>query len=581
MNEEWINSAPILLNENAKKKTSNCFEMPIEGNSVVNIHNNVDTIQLLVSSKSAGKRRTILINTVLTICNFSSYELGIIPFCVDANEKIDAWKKNEFPIKRYIRLHSNVQNSTPKMGNPISVYSNIAKYKGIRKHGTNYASFIMICNALEEGELSCPIKIQPTLRKCLNIHYDGQSRSLSMSILKHEDQYFVSIYDDAKPVLNIFNNTDFHLYVAQTDIKHQSSKNIPPHRETTDERFTWYQVVNSKQNVFYTPPVFNEYFPEIVAHDYGLIFACVCGDGVIRWSAPVKIDETKKIIISVPMFGDIKLLIDMKKITTEIFINYIDSEGSVSENPFESKQSDNMTNDCYKTFNASKKRNQANIINFNMYFEGINVMISKDYIDKRLDLISLSVDDIVTKYSKSLRNLKVNFSKIQIDNELFPTGNFDFPVLLCNKDMPKIPTEKLILPILSTWNVYDIIQKHSTISEKFSIDIDFYESDRHVKNISINLLPIRIYIEDGIIHTFLEFAEECIPNNIMYQKGCSQENKIHLTGDLILIPKTILNQSLILSEPIRLHSFKLDALHVLLSVHTCKHLYIGKIIAIF
>ncbi|KAL7023795.1 hypothetical protein ACKWTF_012787 [Chironomus riparius] len=577
ISDEWIKSSPIFLNDSTKKKHSNSYDIPTEGRTVINVHYGADTTQLLLTSKSKGKRRIVYISSILTISNYSSYELGVIPFCVDNNEKIDYWKKNEFPTRRYVKLHKNEKDTTHKIGNPVSIYSNIAKNKASRKHGTVFMSFIMVCNALEEGEFSCPIKIQQTLRKCINIHYEGQSQSICISILKHAEQYFVSIFNDSKPMLSIINNTDFNLYVAQTDVKHQSSKHILPHREIADDRFTWYQVVNSKQSVFYSPPIFNEFFPEIMSHDYGLIFACVCGDEIIRWSIPVKIDETKKIIINVPMFGDLKLLVDMKKITSEVSINYIDSDEVTSESSFENSQlmmfNDSITRKDFKTFSISRKRNQSIHLNLNMYVEGVNLMISKDDADKRLDLMSLSVDEILTNYSKSSRKLKVNFSKIQIDNELFLTGKFDFPVLLCNKEMPKTHTDKLNLPNVSTWDVYDIIQKHQT-NEKFSIDIDFYESDKHVKNVLINLLPIRIYIEDGFIHTVLELADECVPHNFVFGKEKAIP-KITLPDNLVLVPNMIVIQSMQLSEPIRLHSFKLEAVHVLLSVHTCKHLYIA------
>lgn len=56
------------------------------------------------------------------------------------------------------------------------------------------------------------------------------------------------------------------------------------------------------------------------------------GDEFIRWSLPIKIDETKKIIINVPMYGDLKLLVDVKSKTSEITINYIDGdEGFVDD----------------------------------------------------------------------------------------------------------------------------------------------------------------------------------------------------------------------------------------------------------
>jgi vacuolar protein sorting-associated protein 13B len=531
-----------------------------------------DTLQLTLSSTCIGKRRTIFIGSMLIVTNHSSYDLGVIPFCVDMSERIDTMKRNDFPIKRYVELHKNAKSENFKTGNPITCFSNLAKNKAKRKFGTHYNSFIII-RSIHDNDFSCPIKIQQTLRKCVNVSNGNESVSLCLSILKHEhnEQYYVSIFNDAVPIMSIRNNTDFNLYVAQTDLKNPA--HIMPHREIFDDRFSWFQVIETKQSVFYTPPVFNEHFPEIINHDYGLIFACVSGDDLIRWSLPVKIDETKKIIIHVPMFGDLKLLIDMKKITSEISINYIDSDeaSNVSENSWDSQVAfaENASSNHQKTFSMTKRRGLHRVFNFNVYVEGVILTIYKDSGEKRIDLLSLCVDDIISSYSKQSRKLKVNFSKLQVDNELFPTGNYDFPVLLCNKDMPKRVDEQ----DLSAWDVYEIMQRHQNL-EKFSIEIDFYEQDRHVQNITIQVLPIRIYIEDGFISVLLELVDDCLPTSLLFKK---QEStlKTTLKNGLVLVPNIVNEQAKLLSKPVRLNSFRLEALHVLISVHACRRVYIA------
>jgi vacuolar protein sorting-associated protein 13B len=574
---EWIQSEYIYLNSDYKKRASNSYELQLEGTVGIGLNHECDTVQLILSSTCVGKRRTIFVGTMLVISNHSSYDLGVIPFCVDMNERIDTMKRSDFPAKRYVELHKNAKLDIFKTGNAIASFSNLARNKGKRKFGTNYTSFIIIRSILD-NDFSCPIKIQQTLRKCVNVSNGDECVSLCISILKHNEQYFLSIFNDSKAILSIRNNTDFNLYVAQTDLKNPAANHIMPHREIFDERFSWFQVIASKQSVFYTPPVYNEHFPEIISHDYGLTFACVSGDDLIRWSLPVKIDETKKIIIHVPMFGDLKLLIDMKKITSEISINYIDSDEAslVNDNSRDSSWespnvsfAESMSNSYQRTFSLSKKRTRSRIVNFNMYLESVNLTIYKDTNEKRIDLISLRVDDIITSYSKQSRKLKVSFSKLQVDNELFPTGNYDFPVLLCNKDMPKRIDEQ----DLSAWDVYEIIQRHQSL-EKFNIDIDFYEQDKHVQNVTIQVLPIRIYIEDGFISVLLEVVEDCLPTSLLYKKHESTL-KTPLENGLILIPNTIFDQSQQLSKPVRLNSFRLEALHVLLSVHACRRVYIA------
>lgn len=183
-------------------------------------------------------------------------------------------------------------------------------------------------------------------------------------------------------------------------------------------------------------------------------------------------------------------------------------------------------------------------------------------------MISFTVEEIFSQYSNVARKLKLNFLRVQIDNELFCDGNYDFPVVLCNK----VNTGKTIAEEhLSPWDLNEIVQK----SECFSLDIDFYERGNSIENISLKFQPIRIYIEDTYINVLLELFDECLPSNFIY-KDPKLETGIKLSHDgLTLIPFTISIQAQHLADVIRLKSIRLEALHILLSVHTCIRVYIA------
>lgn len=170
------------------------------------------------------------------------------------------------------------------------------------------------------------------------------------------------------------------------------------------------------------------------------------------------------------------------------------------------------------------------------------------------------------------RKLRLNFSKVQVDNELFVSGNFDFPVILCNKDATKIKEEAN--SALSPWDVNEIIQRHQG-GDNFVLDIDFFEQDNSVQNISLKFQPIRIYIEDTFVNVVFELFTDCLPNNLIYKIRKSQ-SRVQLGRDgLVLVPHSVSDQAQHLSEVIRAKSVKLEALHVLLSVHTCMRVYIA------
>lgn len=527
-------------------------------------------MQLLVTSSIENKMRLVVISSLVVIVNHSECELKAFTFLADAGEKLEGIKRNEIPTKKFVKILESTKGPV-KMGQPLPVFTDLCRAKGKRKIIASFSSLIAFGNKVDEA--SFPIKIQPTMRKCLNVPCDNGNIPISVSIIKHNEQFFVSIHDDPSPLMSIKNDTDFNLFVAQTDFANPSTKYILPHKEVGDERFSWFQMVPSKQRIFYTPPIINEHFPEITNPDYGIIFACVTGDDFIRWSQPIKIDGTKKIIINVPMFGDVKLNVDAHEKMAQITIGYIQhekEESAAKSDPSRefyrtiSQQSFLDVNSNYqKTFSLSRTTS-AKALNINFYSKGISFTVYKDGEKKRNELVTLNVDEIGVKYSKLACKLKMNFARVQVDNEFFPTGDYDFPVVLCNKDMPKALNHQVAGT--SIWDLCEILEEQNN-HELFTIDVDLYEQSG-MENVTLKLQPIRVYIEDTFINVMLEMVDDCLPTNLIPKSSRGFE-RIRLENGLVLVPNAVVEQAQYLSEPFRLKSIRLEPLHILLSVHTC------------
>jgi vacuolar protein sorting-associated protein 13B len=214
-----------------------------------------------------------------------------------------------------------------------------------------------------------------------------------------------------------------------------------------------------------------------------------------------------------------------------------------------------------KTF-ALKSKSKA--LNVNFYSRGVSFTMYKDTGRQRVEMITLNLDDIGVKYSKLSRNLKINFSKVQVDNELFPSGEYDFPVVLCNKELPKTLGHQVAST--SIWDLSEIIDEQSN-QEMFSIDLDLYEKNG-IENVCVKLQPIRVYIEDTFINFLLGMVDDCLPMNLVAKTG-KDNLRVKLENGLVLVPMAVLNQAQILADPLRLKTIRLEPLHVLLSVHTC------------
>ncbi|CRL05825.1 CLUMA_CG018852, isoform A [Clunio marinus] len=575
VDNDHVESQQIFINTDVKRSSANSSALPIEGQIPVFLQTTSEIIQLIITSSMENKMRLIIISSLIVVTNYSKYDLKIFTFVADVGEKLENVKRNEIHVKKSTLVTSQVNMKENVLGQPIAMFGDLfSSSKGKRKINTNFSSLFAL--GVKDDEMSMPIKIQPTLRKCVNV---PNNIPISLSIIKHNEQYFISIFNDTSPFICVNNDTDFNLFIAQTDLSNH--KYVLPHKEVADERFSWFQTIPSKQKVFYTPPIVNEHFPEIINQEFGLIFACVTGDDFVRWSQPIKIDGTKTMIINVPLFGDIKLNIDVQEKTVQLSICYIQNDGltfnrtELSRDFYRaiSQQSFLDINSNYQKTFSLKKATTKRAFNVNFYSTAISFTIYKDDDKKRTDLISLNADEICLKYSKLAGQLKMNFTKIQVDNELFPGGDYDFPVVLCNKDLPKI-SNHITISGTSIWDLDEILDSHTT-KNNFTIDVDLYKNGS-MENIVVNLQPIRVYIEDTFINVLLEIVDDCLPTNLI-EKFNKQQNlkRIKLEDGMVLIPRSVVEQVQHLSEPLRLKSIRLEPLHILLSVHTCMRMYIA------
>lgn len=165
------------------------------------------------------------------------------------------------------------------MGNVISTFHDLTKKTSKVKFNSSYNFFITIYDKESSTEFACPVFLnKPQSRKCVNVKINEECIPLSLSIITYQDQTFVSIYDDKYPILAIYNSTDFNIFIAQSETVAQNKTAVPKSETFNDSNSIWHQVVQSKQKIFYTPPCFDERFPDITNTEYALIFACVNGE---------------------------------------------------------------------------------------------------------------------------------------------------------------------------------------------------------------------------------------------------------------------------------------------------------------
>lgn len=513
--------------------------------------------------------RIIIVSPMVLIINRTQIDLKVFTFAVEVNGRVEGVKRNEIALKQFKKLDKLKSESNHEHCQGIVHFMDLTKSNSKRKFNANFDFFVSF--SIDETNLSIPFKIQTINRQCVNV-FRGQlgskgstvsshdeSVAVAVTVVKKDDIFYISIAEDVSPMLSIYNNTDFDLYMAQTDMTNYNTKNIQPHKEIPDDRFPWFQLVPKKQKVFYTPPIVNETFPEINLPEYGLILACVTANDAVRWSKPLKIDGTKKMILSLPMFGDICLDVNDLNRTATIDINYIQQD--TDDSPANSACNNRIIR-ADKEENYKKtcvlNTNTRNII-FKLYVQQINWTVSRD----SQSIISLNIDEILLKFNCLPRKLDIEFGAIQIDNELFPSRNYDFPVVVCNIKVDNA-SKKSKNFISNIWDISDLIENLMN-GQNFKISLDFYK-DGAIENVTIKMLPIRIYIEDTFITTILEIMEDCLPNSLAVE---DVNNTTYTNCGFLCGPEFIRDQMVYFMEPLRIRTLRVEPLRVLISVHTC------------
>lgn len=96
------------------------------------------------------------------------------------------------------------------------------------------------------------------------------------------------------------------------------------------------------------------------------------------------------------------------------------------------------------------------------------------------------------------------------------------------------------------------------------------------KEVLIKIAPINAYIEGTYITQLMDYATSILPPCFIVSASNSRTSFDQSTvSNNIYIPDYILVDAKILRDPLRLQSFVIEPVSVLLSVHTSVHLYVA------
>lgn len=598
----WKNSCLIYLNDCKPVHRSQLYyKLPQEGSILIEFLTNGGLSKFKLTSKIENSIRILTLEPYFVVCNLSKHALKVHPFCVPRNEKL------HFETQPDIRWHlqtidvpSNKKSTTTlSKGIGITAFQSLSQKPLIdaaTERNINY--FIVV--SIDGNDFSAPIMVSKTItRTAFGLrHDDNKNTAFALSALEYHGQIYVILYDDRYPFAEIENRTSIHLYIAESE-SNDVSKHSKPKRSVHDDNFQWHREIPAYKRVNYTPPSVNENFPEKPIGTVTLILGStnkLTSSITVQWSLPIKVDECEEKFLNLPLFGDIKLTLFKASKTICIVIEHINVRTEFNVKNILSKLSSPSRVDSSHlgeeeaTAKSLLISNVAPILdrqhhelppsnlavpsktflflNTEVFFKAITVTLydeNKQRMHEKHEIVSLYLDNVALFYITSNRTVELSLGNIQLDNNLFSLGNYDFPVVISGQK-PLVDSSFEISSLFAIGASKTALQQNNLAFFKVLLDNRTFSPDE----VHCSIKPFTAYVEDKFIAVILDFLIENLPTNIVHSPTANQVEKISCVSGEVIVPKLLAEQVItLLTDPLRLSCVTIKPLNILLSVHTC------------
>lgn len=202
--------------------------------------------------------------------------------------------------------------------------------------------------------------------------------------------------------------------------------------------------------------------------------------------------------------------------------------------------------------------------NINVFLKETSVSVffdSKSEAYVKHDMLSIHLDDVAARFDSEQRSMSLIVSNVQLDNQSYASGNYDFPVIVCAENEY---TKDASLP--STFALQEYIARMK--SPLLQLRVFFYKEELDVERIYCKINAIRAYIEDTYVNDLLDHLIDCDPSNAVYIYEDPPDGRT-ITPGYVSIPDCVVNAALYLSGTLQLSSVKIEPISLMLSVHTC------------
>ncbi|KAK3589215.1 hypothetical protein CHS0354_020076 [Potamilus streckersoni] len=467
----------------------------------------------------------------------------------------------------------------------------------------------------------CVFVWEKEIKKCKPLCLSGH--------MKNDISYFV-LRDDQAPFCLIKNNCSFPLVFGQTlmnlslsGVVQEESELIrmlpivlpregevyytPPHINCT------FPEINDKQNV-----------PKIHLGGYAILSKgsqteadhTLDDSQTIHWSAGIDLQFHTETFVTIPNIADVRVHIKYIAMVTHVTVEPI-TKADVSAKEIRSRLNIRETTYLMQTIpektalekiteqklsfslaskqsvpkensqvsrslgEAEELRQSSFKISWGLFVKHFCFILNDEYsaLDSIQELLRLSADEMfLAAYPASTLSSKEDkFSRtcytcsvgiIQIDNQNYDSGKYDFPVVLERQD-----TEKHGLISSLNLDKCNILEKHAVLKSSSALHLQVVIATVHsehtlIESVEISAKPMTWYVDDSFILRILKEVEAFIPTKLSHTMQPPVE--------VLKLPPFIKSISASISSPIRIQHVFIQPYSLLLSVHASIKLFIAS-----
>lgn len=225
-------------------------------------------------------------------------------------------------------------------------------------------------------------------------------------------------------------------------------------------------------------------------------------------------------------------------------------------------------------------------IHATFFLRGVHVTLTEDIpkmSSERTEIVFLSLDNVcvsvkpqfLRKDSEEL-NVHISIGDLQLDNQMFQCGGFDFPVILIGQ----VPKHNLACGFSLSTPASHLVEQFSSgslIVFTASLEVlnDRGRSSSAMKQLEVSFGPLCAYIEDTLITKLTKYLMCLLPTKLILLPPSDTGASLPPSSSLIPIPKVTYWDSRQVAFPLRLRMLNIQPLSLLLSIHTSVRLYIA------